>query len=229
MIELIGIKKRYQVGASELWALGGVNLKIEKGEFVAFQGPSGSGKTTLLNIIGLLDIPTEGKYLFEGKDVGGGNHRERARYRSQHLGFIFQTFNLIPELTVYENVEIPLLIMGEKSAVRKKKVLKVVDEVGLTGHLKHRPGELSGGQMQRVAIARALVKNPPVIIADEPTANLDTKTGKEIVELMKNLNREHRTTFLFATHDEKIIKYMDKIYNIVDGSIVHVSGDSANS
>lgn len=220
MIKLIGIKKRYQVGASELWALGGVDLKIEKGEFIAFQGPSGSGKTTLLNIIGLLDTPTEGKYLLGGKDVGSGNQRERARYRSQYLGFIFQTFNLIPELTVYENVELPLLIMGEKPAVRKRKVLKVVDEVGLTSHLKHHPGELSGGQMQRVAIARALVKSPPIVIADEPTANLDTKTGKEIVELMKCLNWEHGTTFLFATHDEKIIKYMDKVYNLVDGCIV---------
>lgn len=220
MIELKDVKKQYRVGASELWALNGVNLRIERGEFVAFQGPSGSGKTTLLNIIGLLDVPTTGQYLIDGKNVGNENHKKRAKYRAQYLGFIFQTFNLIPELTLYENVEIPLLIMGEKPAVRRKKVLRIVEEVGLTSHLKHRPGELSGGQMQRVAIARALVKNPPIVIADEPTANLDTKTGREIVKLMKRLNREYGTTFLFATHDEKITGYMDKIYTISDGCIV---------
>ncbi|NLW09882.1 MAG: ABC transporter ATP-binding protein [Firmicutes bacterium] len=229
MIELREVKKKYQVGRAELWALKGVSLKINQGEFVAFQGPSGSGKTTLLNIVGLLDVPTGGEYLFDGKNVGAGSHKERARYRAQYLGFIFQTFNLIPELTVYENVEIPLLIMGEKPAVRKKKVERIVEAVGLESHIKHRPGELSGGQMQRVAIARALVKNPPVVIADEPTANLDTKTGREIVELMKRLNKEYGTTFLFATHDENIIGFMERVFNIVDGSIVHVSGDSANS
>lgn len=142
-----------------------------------------------------------GTYLFEGMELSRSNYKERARYRSQYLGFIFQNFNLIPELTVYENVEIPLLSMGEKPAARKRKVLQIMDEVGLTSHLKHRPGELSGGQMQRVAIARALVKNPPVVIADEPTANLDTNTGKEIVELMKRL----ATLYLYSPERNNLL------------------------
>jgi putative ABC transport system ATP-binding protein len=220
MIELKDIKKKYQVGAAELWALNGISLKIDQGAFVAFRGPSGSGKTTLLNIIGLLDIPTGGDYYLDGENVGRGNHKQRASYRMKYLGFIFQTFNLIPELTVYENVEIPLLIVGERPAVRRKKVMRIVEEVGLERHLKHRPNQLSGGQMQRVAIARALVKNPPVVIADEPTANLDTKTGREIVELMKRLNKEYGTTYLFATHDDNITGYMDTILHITDGEIV---------
>lgn len=222
MIELKNIKKMYKVGSTELWALQGISLKVDKGEFIAFKGPSGSGKSTLLNIIGLLDTPSEGEYLMDGVSMSGKetNHKKRSQCRAQYLGFIFQNFNLIPELSIYENVEIPLLIAGEKPKDCKEKIYQIVEEVGLISHIKHRPGELSGGQMQRVAIARALVKNPPLVIADEPTANLDTKTGLEIIGLMKELNRKYKITFLFATHDENIKSYMEKTYYICDGQLV---------
>ena len=219
MIELKNIKKKYQRGVNELWALKGISLKIAQGEFIAFKGPSGSGKTTLLNIVGLLDSATEGEYLLDGKDVSATKHKKRSRLRATYLGFIFQNFNLIPELSVYENVEIPLLIAGENKKHRQEKVEEMVEAVGLADHIKHRPGELSGGQMQRVAIARALVKNPPLVIADEPTANLDTKTGTEIIELMKGLNEKYKVTFLFATHDETIIDYMEGIFQLKDGKL----------
>ena len=219
MIELKNIKKKYQRGVNELWALKGISLKIAQGEFIAFKGPSGSGKTTLLNIVGLLDSATEGEYLLDGKDVSSTKHKKRSRLRATYLGFIFQNFNLIPELSVYENVEIPLLIAGENKKLRQAKVEEMVEAVGLADHIKHRPGELSGGQMQRVAIARALVKNPPLVIADEPTANLDTKTGTEIIELMKGLNEKYKVTFLFATHDETIIDYMEGIFQLKDGKL----------
>jgi putative ABC transport system ATP-binding protein len=224
MIELKNIKKMYRVGSSELWALKGISLKVDKGEFIAFKGPSGSGKSTLLNIIGLLDTPTEGEYLIDGVSMSSkdSNHKKRSQCRAQYLGFIFQNFNLIPELSIYENVEIPLLIAGENPKDRKEKVYQIVEEVGLISHIRHRPGELSGGQMQRVAIARALVKNPPLVIADEPTANLDTKTGQEIIQLMKELNRKLQITFLFATHDENIKNYMERTYYICDGQLVDV-------
>ena len=220
MIELTNIQKVFRIGSAELWALKGISLKIAKGEFVAFKGPSGSGKTTLLSLIGMLDTPSKGEYTINGINVLTADAKKRSEYRAEYLGFIFQNFNLIPELNIYENVEIPLIIAGENPRARKEKVLKVVEAVGLTSHLHHKPGELSGGQMQRVAIARALVKKPPLVIADEPTANLDSKTGIEIVELMKQLNREFEITFLFATHDELITKYMENIYYLKDGEIV---------
>lgn len=227
MIELKNVKKMYRVGSSELWALKGVNLEVEKGEFIAFKGPSGSGKSTLLNIIGLLDTPTEGDYLIDGNDMANQSPQKRSKYRAEYLGFIFQNFNLIPELTIYENVEIPLLITGEMVKTRKERVTSIIEKVGLSNHIKHRPGELSGGQMQRVAIARALVKNPPLIIADEPTANLDTKTGIEIVQLMTKLNKEYKITFLIATHDETIKEYMEKTYFIIDGQITDVQSGTS--
>lgn len=220
MIELNEVKKMYKMGLSELWALKGISLRIGKGEFVAFKGPSGSGKTTLLNIIGLLDTPTAGEYLIENRSMTEYNPQKRSASRAKYLGFIFQNFNLIPELNIFENVEIPLLIAREKPKIRREKVIKIIEEVGLADHIQHRPGELSGGQMQRVAIARALVKNPPIVLADEPTANLDTKTGIEIVELMKKLNQEYRITFLFATHDETIKSYMQKTFYLTDGQVV---------
>lgn len=210
----------YRIGATELCALKGISLKIAKGEFIAFKGPSGSGKSTLLNLIGMLDAPTNGEYTIDGINVLSANPRKRSEYRAEYLGFIFQNFNLIPELNIYENIEIPLVIAGENVKARREKVLRVIEAVGLTSHIRHKPGELSGGQMQRVAIARALVKSPPLVIADEPTANLDSKTGNEIVELMKRLNRELQITFLFATHDEKITEVMGKIYHMMDGEIV---------
>jgi putative ABC transport system ATP-binding protein len=223
MLELTNVQKKYQIGATELWALKGISLKVSKGEFTAFKGPSGSGKSTLLNLIGMLDTPTTGEYTIDGINVLSANPKKRSEYRAEYLGFIFQNFNLIPELNIYENVEIPLVIAGENPKVRKEKVEQVVEAVGLTSHLHHKPGELSGGQMQRVAIARALVKNPPLVIADESTANLDSKTGMEIVKLMKQLNQEYQITFLFATHDEKLTQFMEKIYYLMDGEIVNVA------
>jgi putative ABC transport system ATP-binding protein len=220
MIELRSIRKRYQIGSSVLWALNGISLKVNKGEFIALKGPSGSGKTTLLNIIGMLDTPTEGEYIIDGNNVAQQDPKSRSILRAKYLGFVFQTFNLIPELNVFENVEIPLLISGENPKKRKNAVMNIIEEVGLSNHINHRPGELSGGQMQRVAIARALVKNPPLIIADEPTANLDSKTGNEIVSLMKGLNQAHQITFIFATHDETITNFMDKIVVISDGVVI---------
>lgn len=176
-----------------------------------------------MNIIGLLDTPTEGGYLINGEELSAVNHKQRYQYRGRYLGFIFQNFNLIPELTVYENVEIPLLIAGTPADIRRERVVKVIEEVGLGDRIKHRPNELSGGQMQRVSIARALVKNPPIIIADEPTANLDYETSLSIIKLMKQLNEEHNITFIFATHDQNLIDYMDRVVYIRDGSIVEKS------
>ena len=216
-IELKNVKKNYKLGKKNVQALRGINLKIEEGDFVAVKGPSGSGKTTLLNMLGALDIPDEGEILFNGKDISKLNSKERLKFRAKNLGFIFQDYNLIPELTLYENVEIPLLIENSKN--RKEKVTKVIEDVGLLSHLEHRPEELSGGQRQRVSIARALVKNPPLILADEPTANLDSKTGMEIIELMHNLNKEYNITFLIASHDVLTLERVNRIVNLVDGEI----------
>ncbi|MBN1646470.1 MAG: ABC transporter ATP-binding protein [Spirochaetales bacterium] len=201
----------------QLEALRGISLSVSKGSFVALKGPSGSGKSTLLNIIGLIDSMTDGSYYLDGSDMASLTLGERSICREKYLGFIFQSFNLIPELNVYENVEIPLLIKKVRKKERKEMVLNIIDEVGLGKHIKHRPGELSGGQQQRVAIARALVKQPPLVIADEPTANLDSRTGRGILELMKELNERHRITFVFATHDNNVVEYMNAVYEMEDG------------
>lgn len=220
MIEVTNLKKRYEIDGKELWALNGVDLRIEAGDFVALKGPSGSGKSTLLNILGLLDNTTEGSYRLNGNCMEKKNAKERSAYRAQYLGFVFQNYNLIPELTVYENVEVPLLISGAKRKDYHDRVIKIIADVGLAEHLKHRPGELSGGQQQRVSIARALVKEPPLIIADEPTANLDSKTGQGVMMLMSALNKKYGVTFIFATHDENIIGYMNRVYYLLDGKVV---------
>lgn len=219
MIKLINVSKSYELGSSTVQALLGINLEVEEGQFLGFHGPSGSGKTTLLRIIGLLDTPDEGKYLFDGKELSGKNHRERSSLRGRHFGFIFQTFNLIPELTVYENVEIPLMISRKRDERRGEKVRQICEEVGLGEYLDHRPGQLSGGQMQRVSIARALVKDPAIVLADEPTANLDTETGNSVVGLMRDMNKNHGATFLFATHDPNVTDYLDEIISIIDGKL----------
>lgn len=216
-IELKNVKKNYKLGKKIVEALKGINLKIEKGEFVAIKGPSGCGKTTLLNIMGALDIPDEGEIIFEGKDISKLNRKKRLEFRARNLGFVFQDYNLIPELTLYENVEIPLLIKNIKD--RKEKIIKVIKEVGLYDQMDHKPEELSGGQRQRVSIARALVKNPPLILADEPTANLDSKTGSQIIDLMYNLNKIHKTTFIVATHDVFVLQRIDRIVNLIDGKL----------
>ncbi len=220
MIELSDISKTYQLGSSKVKALEGINLTVNQGQFTGFNGPSGSGKTTLLRIIGLLETPTKGEYYMKEEELSGKSHRERSRYRGKYFGFIFQTFNLIPELTVYENVEIPLMIAGDGRDSKEERIKQVCQEVGLGEHLRHRPAELSGGQMQRVSVARALVKNPSVILADEPTANLDRKTGSSILELMAGMNKRHGTTFLFATHDTDVTEYLGQTQRITDGQLV---------
>lgn len=221
MIELINIKKTYHLGKTEVQALKGVNLKIDKGEIICIMGPSGSGKSTLLNLLGCLDKPSEGKIIIDSKSILELSNKKLAEIRSKQIGFIFQAFNLIPVLNVYENIEFPLLIKKEKLSDKEKKerINKLIDEVGLTEYIKHRPDELSGGQRQRVAIARALVTKPDIVLADEPTANLDSVTGQAILEIMKKLNKEEKTTFLFATHDPSITQYATNLYRLSDGLI----------
>lgn len=215
LIELKKVKKSYKLGKKKVEALKGINLQIEKGEFIAVKGPSGCGKTTLLNLIGALDIPDEGEILFENEDISKLEKKKRLEFRGKNLGFVFQDYNLIPELTLYENVEIPLLIKNIKN--RREKIMNVIKEVGLYDQRDHKPDELSGGQRQRVSIARALVKNPPLILADEPTANLDSKTGAQIIELMQDLNKIHNTTFVIATHDVHVLQKIDRVIELSDG------------
>lgn len=214
------VSKEYKLGKTTIKALQKVSLIVEKGEFVAICGPSGSGKTTLFNIIGCLDKPTEGTVQIIEQDVAGRSDTQLSQLRNRCIGFIFQTFNLIPVLTAYENVEYPLWILGKEKKERRKTVLKILEEVGLLEHKDHKPDELSGGQRQRVAVARALVTMPSLVLADEPTANLDTETGTAILELMRKMNEEFSTTFIFSTHDPQIMKYAQKIYHLRDGRFV---------
>ena len=221
IIEIRGVTKDYTLGKVKVPALRGIDLDIVKGDLVTIMGPSGSGKTTLLNIIGCIDLPTLGNVKVSGRELTLLNDREITNLRLHHLGFIFQTFNLIPVLTSVENVEFPLLL--QKSLSRKeirKRAESLLDEVGLAQYGHHRPAELSGGQRQRVAIARALVTHPDIVLADEPTANLDSATGASILELMKAMNAKEQTTFVFSTHDKNVLKYAKTVVQIVDGRIV---------
>jgi putative ABC transport system ATP-binding protein len=220
MISIQGVTKQYRLGQSVVHALRGINLQIQQGEFVSICGPSGSGKTTLLNLMGCLDSPTTGKILVMNQDIACLSDAALSQLRNSTIGFIFQAFNLIPVLTAYENVEYPLVMLGLSKKEKKRRVSKLLDEVGLTQFIHHRPDELSGGQRQRVAIARALVTNPKMVLADEPTANLDSATGEEILQIMKRMNAEHQTTFIFSTHDSRIMKYAKKIHTIQDGRLV---------
>jgi len=212
------VSKTYRLGKLNVTALAGVSLTVAAGEFLAVAGPSGSGKTTLLNLIGCLDTPSAGEIAIDGEPVTRLSPGRRADLRARKLGFVFQTFNLIPVLTAWENVEYPLLIhrRGADVAARVKRAL---EQVGLAERARHRPAELSGGQQQRVAIARALVGEPALVLADEPTANLDSRTGHEIVELMRSLNRERGTTFVFSTHDPRIMKAADRVLTMSDGRL----------
>ncbi len=220
-IKTEGVKKAYTLGKTLVPALNGVYLEIEQGEFTCVVGPSGSGKTTLLNIIGCLDVPTEGSaILFEKYDVSKLNDKEATKLRRDKIGFIFQTFNLIPVLNVYENIEFPLIIQGISSEERKKRVNALIEEVGLSEFVKHKPEELSGGQRQRIAVARALVTNPELVLADEPTANLDRENGMNILKMMKELNEHHGVTFVFSTHDQRVIDMAKRIIYLEDGRIV---------
>jgi putative ABC transport system ATP-binding protein len=213
------LDKIYPLGPATIKALDNVSLSVAKGEFLGLVGPSGSGKTTLLNIIGSLDSPSSGSALVLGNRIELLSHKESSRLRNDHIGFIFQTFNLLPVYTVYENVEFPLLLLGTPSAQRTKMVMQALEWVGLAGRAKSKPSQLSGGQSQRVAIARAIVKKPEIVLADEPTANLDAANSHNIMKTMVDLNKELKTTFIFATHDEKVISYLDRKVTLFDGQI----------
>ena len=216
----------FKIGEVETKALRGVNLSINDGEFTALVGPSGSGKTTLLQLIGLLDKPTTGSVVINGQEATNLNRNQRADLRKNAIGFVFQFFALIPTLTAYENVEMPLLLNGTKPAERKKRVNEMLEAVGLADRAHHRPDQLSGGQQQRVAVARALATNPKLILADEPTANLDTENGKQVMDIMEKLNKETGVTFVFATHDPRVIKYAKRVVTLRDGLIVENNGSS---
>ena len=219
MISVKNLQKTYIAGDSEVKALRGVSLDIEKGEFISIAGPSGSGKTTLLNLIGCIDTADSGEITINDSSVLNLKRDEQAAFRRDYLGFVFQSYNLIPVLTALENVAFSLNLMGvgDKEAVERSMV--ILREVGLEGMENRRPGKLSGGQQQRVAIARAIVKNPEILLADEPTANLDSHTGKEILELMKTLNEKHKSTFVFATHDPMVMDFAGRLVQLHDGEI----------
>ncbi len=216
--KLTDVTRVYTVGEVETHALRGVDLNIGKQEFTTLVGPSGSGKTTLLQLLGCLDQPTSGKVLIKDQDATGMNRNERADLRKGTIGFIFQFFALVPTLTAYENVELPMLLMGKKN--HKSRVMELLDAVGISDRADHRPDQMSGGQQQRVAVARALASDPLLILADEPTANLDTENGEQVMEIMKKLNEETSTTFVFATHDPRVIKYAKRVVTLQDGLIV---------
>jgi putative ABC transport system ATP-binding protein len=219
IIRIENLTKRFPFGGGHFTALRNISLSFGKGEFAGLVGPSGSGKTTLLNIIGSLDDPTEGDAEVLGMSVSGLTHRQSARLRNYHIGFIFQTYNLLPVYTVFENVEFALLLQDMTSSERKKAVMESLDWVGLTDKAPSRPAQLSGGECQRVAIARAMVKRPEILLADEPSANLDAANSHHILQTIKKLNSELKTTCIFATHDEKVMQYLDRIITLMDGEI----------
>jgi putative ABC transport system ATP-binding protein len=219
IITLEAVKKHFPIGGGKFTALNGITLTFGKGEFAGFVGPSGSGKTTILNIIGSLDTPSEGKAIVLKNDIGLLTAKKAAILRRKHLGFIFQTYNLLPVYTVFENVEFPLLLFNMSASDRKKAVLDALKWVGLLDKIKSRPAQLSGGECQRVAIARAMVKKPVIVLADEPTANLDSENSHHILQTMENLNKDLQTTFIFATHDDKVIRYLERKIILKDGKV----------
>ena len=220
IIKIENLVKQFPVGKGHFTALDQVNLTFGKAEFAGLVGPSGSGKTTLLNIIGSLDTPTTGSAIVLEKSIAELTHKQAANLRNKHIGFIFQTYNLLPVYTVFENVEFSLLLQDKTATERKKAVMEALEWVGLTDKVKSKPSMLSGGESQRVAIARSMVKKPEIVLADEPTANLDSKNSHHILQTMKKLNEELKVTFLFATHDEKVMKYLDRIVSLEDGKVV---------
>jgi len=219
IISIEKLVKKFPMGKTEFTALNGIELQFTRGEFAGLVGPSGSGKTTLLNIIGSLDVPTSGTAVVLGMSVGSLSAKEAARLRKENLGFIFQSYNLLTVHTVYENVEFPLLLLGYNSSERKRMIMDALEWVGLTDKVKSKPPQLSGGECQRVAIARAMVKKPSLVLADEPTANLDAANSHNILKTMETLNRELKTTFVFATHDEKVISYLKRKIFLLDGKV----------
>lgn len=220
IINIEGLSKHFPIGGGKFTALNEITLHFNKGEFAGLVGPSGSGKTTLLNIIGSLDTPSQGSASVLGKSIGDLSSKEAARLRRNHFGFIFQTYNLLPVYSVYENVEFPLLLLKMPAAECRKAVLEALEWVGLSDKVDSKPAQLSGGECQRVAIARAMVKKPQIVLADEPTANLDAKNSHHILQTMENLNADLKTTFIFATHDEKVIQYLCRKISLADGQVV---------
>ena len=223
LIVLKGVSKVFKVGGENFAALHDINLEIDSGAFMSFVGPSGSGKTTLLNLIGGLDIPTAGDILFKYAKLSSMNRNQMAQYRRENIGFIFQTYNLLPVYSVYENVLFPLLLNGSEEKNVRGRVMDIVTKVGLSEQANKRPAQLSGGQCQRVAIARALVKDPLLILADEPTANLDSKNSLQILELMRELNQQYKAAVVFSTHDEKVTRYVRREIGLEDGKIISES------
>ena len=217
VVKTTGLSKVYHLGKTTVKALDNVDMEVRRGDFLTIAGPSGSGKTTLLNLIGCLDRATSGRVEISGQDISSMNRNQLADLRNEKIGFIFQTFNLIPVLTAYENVEFPLLLLDYTPRERQKRIMQVLEEVGIKDQEKQKPDQMSGGQRQRVAIARALVKNPQIILADEPTANLDSTTGDTIVRLMLELNRERGVTFIFSTHDQMVMSHATSMVRLHDG------------
>ncbi len=219
LIKLVKVWKSYRMGEISVDALRGADLIINKGDLVAIMGPSGSGKSTLINMIGCLDVPSKGNVFLEGQDISKLPESKLAQIRGQKIGFIFQQFNLIPNLTAKENVMLPMLFQGKSFEFRKKRAEELLDLVGLTDRSYHKPNELSGGEQQRVAIARSLINDPDVVLADEPTGNLDSKTGKHVMELLLKLHRDGKKTIIIVTHDKKLSTYAEKIVKILDGKV----------
>ncbi len=219
IVKIDHLVKRFPVGRGFFTALRDVNLAFGKGEFAGLVGPSGSGKTTLLNIIGSLDTPSEGSVEVLGQSISCLTHKQSAKLRNYNIGFIFQTYNLLPVYTVFENVEFPLLLQKQSASERKRSVMEALEWVGLTDKAKSKPAQLSGGESQRVSIARAMVKRPQLVLADEPSANLDAQNSHHIVQTMKKLNQELQTTFIFSTHDEKVMQYLERIIYLKDGMV----------
>ena len=219
IIKIEKLVKKFPIGKGEFTALNGIELQFSRGEFAGLIGPSGSGKTTLLNIVGSLDVPSSGEVIVLGKSIGNLSAKEAAKLRKENLGFIFQRYNLLAVHTVYENFEFPLLLLNYSSSERKKMVIDALEWVGLTDKIRSKPPQLSGGECQRVAIARAMVKKPSLVLADEPTANLDAANSHNILKTMETLNMELKTTFLFATHDEKVISYLRRKIFLLDGKV----------
>jgi putative ABC transport system ATP-binding protein len=229
LIQTEVLRHSYEVGGELVWALDGINIAIEKGEFVAIMGPSGSGKSTFMNLIGCLDTPTEGRYYLDGINVASLDRRALAVIRNQKLGFVFQSFSLLPRTTTLENVELPLVYSRVPADERRRRCMKLLDEVGIAHRTRHTPAELSGGQQQRVAIARALVNNPLVLLADEPTGALDTETSREIMTIFQRLRRERALTIILVTHDTEIAAYANRVVTFRDGRAVSDKSQSGSS